>query len=183
MAGKRVIKTHEKAKELKGYLDYYDWFNYTPNLGKAIDTIIGLITDRENSFRVMNFYFNDNSELVVDSGDQTDELEQYSAHYDANLAYLVVAANNVFPVLERTIYHNSKHINMVLKRMAECNAKDKGIISPKMFPYKEIQEFFYLLNRWRFDTGRVTLDDEAIESCLNQVVANLDVSTGGRIER
>ena len=139
MAGKRVIKVHNKVKELKGYLEYYDWFNYTPNLGKAIDTIIRTITNGEMSFRVMNFRFNDTGELVVDAIDQSDELEQYTAQYSANLAYLVVAANNVFPVLERTVYHNSKHINMVLKKMTECNAKDKGVISPKMFSFLKFQ--------------------------------------------
>lgn len=169
---RELKKSYEQLENGECNYNYYNMFGYTDLLGNAINSLLQLITDNEECFGVISFKKKENGDYELVSNNEECKGKNICS-------YFVIGNMEEIKGLIGRRFTSKKHIQQELKLVCEEFKETEGIILPEMFNgYPEIQEFFYLLNVWRFNTGRATLDSNIVENAYNEVINNMNVQVG-----
>lgn len=175
--------TLEEIKEMKALLrnkrqilqdkyGYYNDFNFTDSLGKAISFLINKFENKdcvcakiicevpEHHEDVNRFFLGENHTV--------------SKHYSKkHYAFVVVYEKDNIHDFDNLTFETFKDMEELLFSSSIFLSQYLGVIDVKMlelaFPY--LQHFFYILNVWRIKTRRVTLDEDIIQHALTTVIS------------
>ena len=156
----------------KNRYNYYNFFNYSTLLGEKISKLLQLILGEDILFQVLNFKKDELGVFVYVPQDG-----EFSYVHKANSSFLVAAREEAIKELTEQTFESKKQIKKKINSICIVGVNADGVISPDMFTYPEMQEFFYHLNVWRLYTGRATLDEQIIETSFQEVVNNMNADT------
>ena len=161
-----------KRQILQEEYEYYNDFNFTENLGKAISFLINKFENKdcvctkiicevpEHHEDVNRFFLGENHTV--------------SKHYSKkHYAFVVVYEKDNIHDFDNLTFETFKDMEELLFSSSIFLSQYLGVIDVKMleqaFPY--LQHFFYILNVWRIKTRRVTLDEDIIQHALTTVIS------------
>lgn len=180
--------TTKNVKALEESYDYYNMFSYTPKLGEATNALLGVATEGRMAFRVLDFIKMSDGmlrlvrpeDLQVDVSGSTGQIlegnvdDKFEAVPGFSGTTFFVGAVEALPIIEKAAkrgFKSFKHLMIFCEGLGVDLRGFDGILTPEAFKaIPAMKAFFFRLNQWRVDTGRVTLDDEIVESILNEVM-------------
>lgn len=161
-----------KRQILQEEYEYYNDFNFTENLGKAISFLINKFENKdcvctkiicevpEHQEYVSRFFLGENHTVS----------KRYSKK---NYTFVVVYEKDNIHNFDNLTFETFKDMEELLFSSSIFLSAYPGVIDLEMlehaFPY--LQHFFYILNAWRIKTRRVTLDEDIIQHALTTVIS------------
>lgn len=161
-----------KRQILQDEYEYYNDFNFTEQIGKAISFLINKFENKdcvcakiicevlEHQEYVNRFFLGENHTVS----------KRYSKK---NYAFVVVYEKEHTHNFDNLTFETFQDMEDLLLSSSIFLSAYPGIIDLEMleqaFPY--LQHFFYILNTWRFKMGRVTLDEDIIQHALTTVIS------------
>ncbi|MCM1053347.1 MAG: hypothetical protein NC483_05185 [Ruminococcus sp.] len=176
---------------------YYDMFNFTEELGDAIATIINskegtnyacarvdcTIPEHKGQVWVspLDGYNPWGGGLNALSGAERRAIDEKYGHFvDATIPaesinYLILIEADKLERLQSIKFTSYEEIKGFLKALCPIYLAYTGYFNPNVFyakfPY--LKSFFDALNKWRAETGRVTIDDDVLNACLQEALESL----------
>jgi len=173
---------------------YYNKFNLSNELAQSISSIISqkenvdyictaiVVTIPEHRGLVfsspLDGYNAYGGGLNALSGAQINAInEKYGKYVEGtipaeNYAFLIVMDNDSLQTFSKFSFKSYDEIKRTLDVLSIFNAEYNGIFDSRTlsqkFPY--LQDFFDSLDEWRAKTGRVTIDDDILESSAKKVL-------------
>lgn len=165
---------------------YYNQFNLSDQLSKTISKIISKVEKDDCVCKVLTLTIPEHKGLVFQSpltnedicrpgysalsGAQINEINEKYGKYvegtipEENYSFFVVMKNEFYKKISKQTFKNKEEIKVALQLLSVFSQEYNGIFDSrdltKKFPY--LQEFFTVLDNWRAQTGRVTIDDNVL---------------------
>ncbi len=172
--------------------EYYDMFNVS-DVGNAIATIIN--TKEETNYictkvdciipehqrkvwtSPTDSYIPYGDGLNFSNGAQLRETSTFGHFVNATIPqetyrYIILMPIDKYNIFKTLSFTSKEEILAFLRNLCPVYKKYDGALYTKDFisKYPYLQSFFDALNVWRAATGRVTLDEEVLNSCLNEAL-------------
>lgn len=165
------VLLQRKIQLLRKKYEYYDQFNFSDNLGDAISSLVREFEGKDCECKKIICEVPEHEELVSRHFRGRDHIvsKRFSKKEFPFVIIVEKECIDHFSNLSFSTFHDMKEL---LENSSLFFTSYVGVLDLPMFesvfPY--LKEFFHLLNVWRSDTGRVTLDDEIINQALEQVL-------------
>ena len=173
---------------------YYNQFNLSKELAKSISYIISKkegtdyickelivkIPEHEGLVFKSPIDYQDSlgGGLKAPSGAQIREInEKYGKYVKGTIpaedyAFLVVMDNDSLQTFSKFSFKSYDEIKRTLDVLSVFNSEYTGIFDSRTLSqeFSYLQDFFDSLDEWRAETGRVTIDDDILESSAKKVL-------------
>ncbi len=173
---------------------YYNQFNLSEQLSKAISTIISKKEDDDYVCKILTLTIPEHKGMVFHSpltnedicrpgysalsGAQINEINEKYGRYiegtipEENYSFLVVMNNESYKKISKLSFKSRDEMNMALQLLSVFSQEYDGIFDSrtlsKKFPY--LQAFFTNIDDWRAQTGRVTIDDTVLNESTKRTL-------------
>lgn len=91
-----------------------------------------------------------------------------------NYAFLTIMDSNSLEIFSKVSFKSKNGIKRKLKSLSIFYTEYDGIFDSRIliqrFPY--LQEFFNVLDEWRLETGRVTLDNDILQIAIKKTLGS-----------
>lgn len=161
---------------------YFNQFYLSTELAQSISNIISLEEKKDYVCKsiIINIPEHIGESIIspIKSCNGYDNItEKYGKYVDSTISsedysFLVVIDNNSLEILSKFSFKSYDEIKNALDVLTKFNIRYDGIFDSKplieRFPY--LQEYFDSLDKWRSETGRVTIDKGILDKSLNKVL-------------
>lgn len=164
-------KLQREMQLLNKQYAFYNQFHYNESLGNAIAYLIGEIEGIRCVCKKLVCEIPEHKELVKRKLPDMPKKQLVPKRFSRKV-YTYIAIMKEEVAQEKVQFSTAIEMKNFLNQTCLAYTDHFGILNPQdleiHFPYLKI--FFHLLNEWRFQTGRATLDDEVIENVLDAVI-------------
>ena len=167
------IRLSKEMQLLDKQYEFYNQFHFNENLGQAISSIIREIDYIPCVCQKIVCEIPEHSEIVKRKLPGREKRETFVKHFNKKV-YTYIAILESDDAYDKYVFPTKKDMNAFLTHHSLAYVDYFGILNTKEFAFKfpYLKLFFHLLNEWRHETGRVTLDDESVDKALNMTLQN-----------
>ena len=163
-------KLQKEMQLLNKQYVFYNQFHYNEFLGDAIAYLIEEIAGIHCVCKRLVCEIPEHKELVKRKLPNMTKKQLVPKRFSRKV-YTYIAIMKEEDVEEERQFSTAAEMKNFLNQTCLAYTDHFGILNPQdleiRFPYLKL--FFHLLNEWRFQTGRATLDNEVIEQVLDAV--------------
>ena len=158
---------------------YYNEFNFSENLGSAISNLIKEIEDIDCLCKKIVWEIPEHEELVKRHFLGKDQMVR-KRFSKKSYPFVIIVKRELSSIFDNLTFETFDEMKQKLEDSSMFFTAYPGILDLEMFelvfPY--LKYFFQILNEWRFQTGRVTLDEEIIKEATSTVLNGLNIKEG-----
>ena len=165
------IRLYKEIDRLRRRYEYYDQINFSEELGNAIAFLINEFENKDCICKRIVCEIPEHEELVSRYFNGKDNLvsKRFSKK---DFSFIVVIEKDFIPQFENLKFDTFEEMRNLLETSSLFFVTYEGILDLEMFgaifPYLTV--FFQSLNEWRYQTGRVTFDEDILSEALIQVL-------------
>lgn len=158
---------------------YYNEFNFSENLGVAISILIKEAEGIDCVCKKLVCEVPEHEELVQRHFLGKDQMVR-KRFSKKSYPFVVIIKKEFVSNFDDLTFETFDEMKQKLEDLSLFFTTYPGILDLEMFelvfPY--LKHFFQILNEWRFQTGRVTLDECIIQEAMNTVLNGLNIKEG-----
>lgn len=177
-------------KEVYTQYKYYNQFYLSDELKDAMTTLISEKEGKDYICEVVDCKIPEHIEQVIEYPNFHGEVnmggkimnalqEKYGRTVtkeikEKKFTYMVIGTSEAIEGLQTKRFENKEEIKAGLKYTTGAHVEYDGVFNPEVFSssYPYLKTFFRILNEWRFQNNRATLDDSIIAEALVESLAS-----------
>ena len=167
------IRLLKEIELLHKQYEFYNQFLFDNNLGQAIASLINEVDGIDCVCKKIVCEIPEHTEMVQRKLPGHKRKQDVLKHYNKKVyTYVAILKDNMLD--EHFKFATLQEMRSFLGHDCFVYVDYFGIFNPQnfllKFPYLKV--FFYLLNRWRFETGRATIDENIISNATDIAIHN-----------
>ncbi len=166
-------RLQQQFELLRKQYNYYNQFNFNENLGEAISFLINKMEGIDCVCQKITCVIPEHTEVVKRKLPGMKKSQAVLKHFNKKV-YIYIAVLEKKDAANLFEFATKQEMLDFLNGNCLTYSNYFGILNAQDFAlkYPYLKLFFHLLNEWRYETGRVTLDGRIVENALELVLNN-----------
>lgn len=169
------IKLLKEMELLQKQYEFYNQFCFDDNLGQAISFLISAIDNVDCVCQKIVCEIPEHIEEVKRRLPGHKNKQTFEKHFNRKV-YTYIAILRKSDACNNFKFATVNEMKAFLNNICLAHTDYFGILNPQIFckKFSCLSVFFHFLNRWRYATGRVTLDENLIKQAYDYVLQNMN---------